>query len=564
MLTFQEHLTHSLTDRWFYLLVAAGLLLNATGLYPPILEPDGALYASIAKTMALNGDFVNLFAIGRDWLDKPHFPFWITAFSYLVLGVNTLAYKLPALVFFGLSTAYTYRFTRLMYPKPVAQVATLVFLTAFHGILSNSDVRAEPYLTALVIGPVYHFYRVYQNAPKPWLHIVLGSFLTGCALMTKGPFVVVPIGAGLVLHWLLTGHWRELLKPRWYSVVILSALFTLPEIISLYRQFDLHPDKVVFGKTDVSGVRFFFWDSQFGRFFNTGPIKGSGDPFFFVHTLLWAFLPWSLPLYVGVGTVLLKLARRHNPLPEYVSLGSGLATFLLFSASGFQLPHYMNIVFPFFAILTAQFLVSLSPASLRRWTLGQTVIGGLLVALIVAVLLLFQPGQLGGALTWVAVVALATTLLFRGHDLLALMGRMTGVMLLLAGVLNLFFYPSLLQYQAGMVAAEYVNTRPDLPPTTAIYGSGTYGESAWSYEFYVDRPVWYARPDSVLRQRVRREPVLVFTSAAYADSLRDRGFAPRTVATFPYYHVSKLSYPFLNPATRPQTLRPYVLLEVKN
>ena len=77
-----------LPDRWFYGLVTVGVLLNATGLFPPILEPDGALYANITKVMAQSGDFVNLYAVGTDWLDKPHFPFWVTAVSFRIFGIN--------------------------------------------------------------------------------------------------------------------------------------------------------------------------------------------------------------------------------------------------------------------------------------------------------------------------------------------------------------------------------------------------------------------------------------------------------------------------------------------
>src|SRR5919202_6574632 len=150
------------TNRWFYSLIVAGVLLNATGLFAPILEPDGALYACIGKKIAQTGDFVNLYAVGTDWLDKPHFPFWITAISYQILGINTFAYKFPALLFFLGSVAYTYFFARSVYTTRVAQVAALVLLTAFHGVLSNSDVRAEPYLMLLIIGPVYHFWRVFQ------------------------------------------------------------------------------------------------------------------------------------------------------------------------------------------------------------------------------------------------------------------------------------------------------------------------------------------------------------------------------------------------------------------
>ena len=553
-------------DRLFYTLVAVGVLLNATGLLPPIMEPDGALYACIAKTMAQSGDFVNLYAVGTDWLDKPHFPFWVTALSFRVFGVNTFAYKFPALLFFLGGVIYTYQFARLTHSKLVAQVAALVLLTAFHGVLSNSDVRAEPYLTGLIIGAVYHFWKSSPADPsgrRGRLHLLLGSLLTGCALMTKGVFVFVPIGAGLVLHWLLTGHWRELLRLRWYAAIVLSFLFTLPEIYCLYQQFDLHPEKVIFGQTGVSGVRFFFWDSQFGRFFNTGPIKGEGDKLFFVHTLLWAFLPWSLLLYAGVGKTLVGLIKKQLLLSEYVSLGSGLATFALFSLSGFQLPHYLNIVFPFFAILTAWFLVSLRPENLRRWIIGQTVIGVLLIGLSAALLLLVRSSGLGWALGGVAAITLEAFFVFRTNSLSSLMGRMVGSALVLAITLNGFLYPTFLQYQAGLTAARYANAQPNLAnKPTILYepGTGVGGGSFWTYEFYSHAPTVYARSDSALRVQLRRGPQPIFTSAEYADSLATRGFGIRRLAVFPYYHVSQLTYDFLNPDTRSQTLTPYVLL----
>ena len=555
-------------DRWFYALVTVGVVLNATGLFPPIMEPDSALYACIAKQMAQSGDFVNLYATGADWLDKPHFPFWVVAVSFLTFGINTFAYKFPALLFFLGSVVYTYRFARLVYSKIVAKLAALVLLTAFHGVLSNSDVRAEPFLMPLIIGAVYHFYRVFLDGR--FYHLLVGSLLTGCALMTKGVFVLIPIGAGLVLHWLLTGQWRELLKIRWYVAIALSFAFTLPEIYCLYRQFDLHPEKVIFGQTGVSGIRFFFWDSQFGRFFNTGPIKGEGDKFFFVHTLLWAFLPWSLPLYVSIGKALIGLVRRRNAgglpvLPEYVSLGSGLATFGLFSLSGFQLPHYMNIVFPFFAILTAQFLANLRPENVRRWTIGQTVIGLLMAALLVALVVLVRPAHMSLALAGVLLIVLVTFFFFRQNDLLSLSGRMVGTMLILAGLLNLVLYPTFLQYQSGMATAQYANAQPALAQrSTLLYepGTGVGGGSFWTYEFYANAPTQYVRNDSALRIQVKTGPKQVFATALDAESLAMRGFTVHTVAAFPYYHVSQLTYDFLNPATRSQTLLPYVLAEV--
>ncbi len=551
-----------LDNRLFYALVAIGLLLNATGLLVPIIEPDDALYATLPKTMVETGDWVRLYVFGRDWLDKPHFQFWMTAISYSLFGVSSFAYKLPALLFFFGGVYYTYLFARLAYSTLVAQVATLVLLTTFHIILSNNDVRAEPYLTGLIIGAVYHFYRLYRNGPS-W-HLWAGALLTGCAMMTKGPFVVLTIGAGLVVDWLLTGNWRELLKPRWYAAAILSMLFATPELYCLYVQFDQHPETVVFGRTNVSGIRFFFWDSQFGRFFNTGPIKGDGDKFFFLHTLLWAFLPWSLPLYISVGQAIGRLVKRQHPLPEYVSLGTGLLMFIVFSLSRFQLPHYLNILFPFFAVLTAQFLVKLNATNLRRWSIGQLVIGLALIGLLVPLMLFVHPNRLTMGLVGMAVVTIVMLLLFRKTDLPSLMGRMTSVMLVVAVVVNIFLFGTFVQYQAGMAAADFANQSPALAGRkTVLYGSDTFGESSWTYEFDFRGATQYVHTDSTLRRQLTNRPVLVFTSAPYADTLTNHGFQVQHIATFPYYHITQPEPAFLNYKTRASTTKPYVLLEVQ-
>ena len=101
--------------RWLYLFIGLAVLLNFSGLFVTIVAPDGALYAGIAKSMILRHDYVNLFAEGHDWLDKPHFPFWITALSFNCFGFTTWAYKLPAILFMMMGAWYTYLFAKKLY-----------------------------------------------------------------------------------------------------------------------------------------------------------------------------------------------------------------------------------------------------------------------------------------------------------------------------------------------------------------------------------------------------------------------------------------------------------------
>ena len=310
-------------DTWFICFTIIGIIVNASGLLLPILEPDGALYATIAKNMALNGDYVNLMVEGNNWLDKPHFPFWITAFSFKLFGINSLAYKFPGFLFWLAGAWYTYAFARILYYKEIAQWAVLIYLSIEHLILSNNDVRAEPFLTGLMIGAAYYYYLAYRG--NKLKHFVAGSLLLAFAIMTKGIFIACMVMSGFIIHWIIQKEWKQFLNYRWWLSMVMVLLFTMPELVSLYLQFDRHPEKLVFGQHNVSGIRFFFWDSQFGRFFNTGPIKGTGDKLFYVHTLLWAFLPWSIILFVQIGTTIKNYRSVISATGNYICSGIAIA-----------------------------------------------------------------------------------------------------------------------------------------------------------------------------------------------------------------------------------------------
>ncbi|NLR79112.1 glycosyl transferase [Chitinophaga eiseniae] len=541
MLTTPTTITHRfhLQEKQVWLLITAiAVLLQFSALFVPILEPDGALYAGIAKTMVLKHDYWNLYADGHDWLDKPHFPFWMAAISFQLFGFHTWSYKLPAILFLLMGAWYTYRFAYELYDEKVARWAVCILLTAEHLVISNNDVRAEPYLTGLIIAAVYYGYR---------RKILLGAIFTACAIMTKGLFALVPIGAAIGGQLLFTRNWKELFHIRWLLALLLTALFITPELYALYRQFDLHPEKTVFNNTGVSGLRFFFWDSQFGRFMNTGPIKGSGDPFFFFHTVLWAFLPWSVMLYAAV----ILFIRKWKQQKEYYCICAALATFLLFSLSRFQLPHYLNIIFPFFAILTAQYILSLETVrGLKFFRITQyTII--ILVAIAGVVLdLLYKPAMHYAWLLLAGALLLLYVLLHYWLDKStrqAIFYRTIAISILLNLYLNTILYPDMMQYQSGSQAATYANT--------ALRGQsiGLYQVNSYAFDFYLDAPV--IREDSA--------SAVVFTSREGLDLLQGQGHTCTIIRSFPHFYVSKLDLPFVRKVTRASALGERLLVAVK-
>jgi len=338
----------------YFVLFVLALVVNASGINVKFFTDDPGLYAAIAKNLLYKKEFFELFTYNADWLDKPHFPFWMALLSFKLFGVSVWAYRLPGLLFFILSLVYTWLFTRKYYSQEIAAIAVLILMTAQYIIMSNTDVRAEPYLMGMVIGGIYHIACLEERFTLA--DLLLAALLTACAIMTKGIFVIIAIYGSLLGQLIFQRKFTSLFSIKWIGLFLLTIVFTLPEFYALYIQFDLHPEKLVFGKHNVSGIKWFLWDSQFGRFANTGPInrdKG-GDIFFYLHTLLWAFAPWCLLFYYTVYKRAKDIFQKHK-LPEYYALSGGLLLLLVFSVSGFQLPFYTNTVFPLFAIITAPF-----------------------------------------------------------------------------------------------------------------------------------------------------------------------------------------------------------------
>jgi 4-amino-4-deoxy-L-arabinose transferase-like glycosyltransferase len=341
--------------KWLTLLT---LLINAAAMLSPVINGgDSITYAALSQHIALNNDWANLVLDGKDWLDKPHMPFWITALSFKIGGISAFTYILPGFLFHLIGGYYTYRIARLFYGRDTAWLSVLVYVSVYHLMDSSIEVKAETYLTGFIMGACYYWLR--YDAQSKIKYLLLGALFSAGAVMTKGVFTLITITSGLVCMWMYQKQWSKLWSGRWLLAFALSLLFTAPEVLALYLQFDSHPEKVVFGQTNVSGIRFFLWDSQFGRFFNTGPIKNTnGHPLYFVLVFLWAFLPWVAVFAAAMVAGVRKFfVRSVDERASFIFLcGAFFITFLLFSATSFQLDHYTVILFPFAAILCGKFL----------------------------------------------------------------------------------------------------------------------------------------------------------------------------------------------------------------
>ncbi len=109
------------------------------------------------------------------------------------------------------------------------RLSVLIYLSVEHLIISNNDVRAEPYLTGLIIAATYYYYRSYKE--NKWIYILPGSLFLGMATMTKGIFIPAMVFSGFIIEWIIKKKWSEFIKSPMVAGDSFVISFHIPRII---------------------------------------------------------------------------------------------------------------------------------------------------------------------------------------------------------------------------------------------------------------------------------------------------------------------------------------------
>lgn len=543
----------------YWLLIGLLTLVYLAGLFGVLIENDSAQFAVMAKRMVTENDFLTLIKGTEDYLDKPHLHYWLAAFSFSLFGIEEWAYRLPALLATALGAYSCYGLGKILYTKDVGRIAALVFLSAQTIVLSNIDVRTDALLTGTTALALWQLTAYIQKGRIR--NIVLGAVGAGLAFSTKGQIALLVIGVPLLCYIAYGNYWKRLLTWKILLAIAVFALIISPVLYAYYLQFDLHPEKVIRGKSGRSGIFFILWEQSFERLSGDGMGKNSSDYFFFFHSFLWVFLPWTV-LGILAYVWKFKWALRAGLPPirtgEFLTIGGITIIFFIISFAQFKLPHYLNIVIPLFAVLTAAYLGGGLPGTFQRATLGIQVGIAALVLITINLIAFYVFPKPGIAVTALVIfgslILLGVAFLKEGTiSKLITISALSSVVLNL--VLNTYFYPSLLEYQGGSQMAEMVKTHHI--PAEKIYKLSS--RHTWAMDFSSPVPV---RESTLKEMRSRKSSWLYVTDKEFQE-LRSAGMDWDMHFTVNHFRITRLQLKFLNPRTRPQLLEPYHLVRLR-
>jgi 4-amino-4-deoxy-L-arabinose transferase-like glycosyltransferase len=536
---------------YFFLLTLIGLVY-IVGLFVPLMDNDSAHHANIALHMYLNRDYVNLVDAGQPYLDKPHFLFWLCAFSYKIFGVTTFAYKFPSFCFTILGTYSTYKLGQCLYNKEVGKLAALIVSTAFAYMLANNDVRMDAILTACVAFSTWQGVAFIQQ--KKILHAIGLALGLALGFSTKGHIAVVTPAVGLFFYITYLKDWKIFFDWKWIIVLLCFGAFIFPVVYCYYLQFNLHPEKIVRGMDHINGVKFILLGQAVERL--RGESFGADakhDYLFFFHSFLWAFVPWSILAYIAITTRVKYFIKRKV---EWLTTMTFIVVALLLTFSGFKLPHYLNIIFPATAVMTAAWLGN-THLKTKALYIIQIIVCTLVLLLIAALNAWAFPVQ-NFLIIAGTVLLLAVVFYFLLSLQLDLLQKSIGVsvttMIVCFFLLNANFYRQLLQYQGGNELAKKIKGNVD--PTNVYFWNDNYSSS---FNFYTatERKQF---DDSLFARG--KKPLWLLYDSRDSSAIKMAGYKIGLIYSAADFEITKLDLKFINPRTRKGELKELMIGEI--
>ncbi len=525
--------------------------IYCNNLLTDIMQVDAAQYAGISAQMAQTGSYLEIKEFQNDYLDKPPLLFWLASMSITLFGINNFAYKFPSFLFLLFSLYAVYRFALLYYSKSIAKNAMIILATSQAYFLITNDVRTDSLLTSSVISAIWLLSEYFEN--KKLKFLILGAFFIGFGMLAKGPIACIAVLFPLGINLIYQKKWKVIFNWQWMVVFFIIVLLLLPMSYGLYKQFDMHPEKITNGVKGQSGLYFYYWLQSFGRITGENVWNNNTPWFYFFTTSIWDYFPWILPFSFALFFQIKKLFSVKNKPVEITTLVGFVSLFAMLSLSKYKLPHYIFITFAFASVITSLYLSNLE---LKKWKNWFTVTYAL--GIIILVLLIVYPIFFFKEFTvWILIcILIQLCILFTIKKWKEQnMAKLIAPVIILNLFLSFVFYPKLLTFQSDSTAGKWALKNIKNEP---VY---LYEKSSHAFNFYYKNP---------FNKVIYKEQIDTISTTAWLyvndeqrDTIKNINYTIIKDIVFDSYPITRLKLKFLLEGSRQKQLTKKHLIKIK-
>jgi hypothetical protein len=229
-----------MNQKLFYslVLIALGALLFIPFLGGVrLFDWDEINFAECAREMIVMGDYLHVHIDFKPFYEKPPLFFWFQSMMMHLFGINEFSARLPNAICGIITLVYLYNLGQKLHGHRFGLLWALAYLGSVTPHLYFRSGIIDPFFNLFIfISLVNVIFASWKRerlggamtVPKrEWTYILLGGFVLGFAILTKGPVAYLIVGLVLIAYWALS-------RFRWFITPLQFIAFSLAaSVVSL-------------------------------------------------------------------------------------------------------------------------------------------------------------------------------------------------------------------------------------------------------------------------------------------------------------------------------------------
>lgn len=318
-----------------------------------LMDVDETRYVDMSRYMLRTKDFLTLHLNGNYFFEKPPLYFWFESLVFFIFGrVSEGIARIPIALQALFGCLAVYFVSAKAVSKKFGFVTACIAATVLEFLILAKVAILDTLLTSCITISVFSGFMTYfvkeENKKYFWWSFYIFSAL---GVLAKGiPAFVVPFGVMFFVG-IYTKSLKEYFKPMYFVVGSLLFLgIVLPwHVIMLLKYKHAFFDEYIMLH-------------HLARFIGSNVLKKNRPVYYYFLVVMWGFFPWIfsfVPMivkkfkefeFVGFD----KLTSNREKFVAFNVIGF-LFTFAFFTASSSKLVTYILPVYPFMAVLLADY-----------------------------------------------------------------------------------------------------------------------------------------------------------------------------------------------------------------
>jgi 4-amino-4-deoxy-L-arabinose transferase-like glycosyltransferase len=533
-----------MNQKLFYSLVLIGL--GALFFIPflggvRLFDWDEINFAECAREMIALGDYLHVHIDFKPFYEKPPLFFWFQSMMMSLFGINEFSARLPNAICGIITLVYVYNLGQKLHGHRFGLLWALAYLGSITPHLYFRSGIIDPFFNLFIfVGLVNVIFASWKRerlggamtVPKnQWTYVLLGGFVLGLGILTKGPVAYLIACLVMGVYWLLN-------RFRWFITPLQFLAFSFAASLVSLAWYGL--DVYLHGPTLMR--EFLAYNIRLLTTPDSGHI---GFPGYHVIILLIGCFPASIFAIRAFGPLFIERNYQRDFRQWMVILF--WVVLILFSIVQSKIVHYSSLCYFPLTYLAALTLLQLEERKIQFTTwmqIGLILIGGIYIAATIGLPILatyrmdlvrsvadqdpFTQGNLDAKVNWTGwevmpgvwlLVVLVLVIIWYNQREMAQASLTLFIGMAVFITLTLWFFIGRIEGIAQATPMQFFEQTQGQNVYVKTYGYHSYGPFFYTHKPPVTNPNYY-NTDWLLRGRIDKD-VLFIRKASVQPTLLD-------------------------------------------